>query len=1174
MKKSPQSELREAVGEYLKVAEKYIKSGDLDKAMEQVELATSVDPKSAYAHAYKERIREMQREKEKKEGKERPAGPSDDEQRKIAEEAERKRKEAEEKKHHEEEETRRRSEEEAKKHEAEEEQRRKEKQQRLMQHLTQARRYFEERNLERALGETEKALQIDPNNPEAIQLDTAVHQEKLKKEDRAKQDARKKREEEERRKREEEERKLLEAEDAKQREAMKKVDGHLTAARDLVEQEEFEKALDEVSKALELAPRHEPAIQLEGEVRKQKMEVELRKAEEKIKRKEAEEKRRALLREIQRFIEKAESYLQEGKFEKALDEIIHAFSLDATHPQAKELAEKIQAAIEEKARAEEEAKRREEEERRRREEEEKRQAQLKKIKGHLQAAEEYLQKQKYEKALEELKRVYELDPKNSDAFALEQQVRHAEQSTRVQEHLEAAKGYLQKQKFEQAREEAKQALKIEAQNADGQDLMARIQEAEEEARRKAEEEAQRRQEEEEERKKEEKKRKIEAILAKAEEYIRDRKHQKALEEVTKLRAIDPENPHMPVLELKAQRGIQEEEEVRRLEAEGKRKVKTLLQDAESHFLNGKYEVALSNISKIFLIDEGNAEATELMESVQKAKEEEDKAAAAGVEIKEEQKVKARKRISPRRRAQRRRMILGGSAAFVVIAAILMYSLQDTFFPGPPSLFVAPFRNDSGNPQDDYIADGITAAFVSDFGSASELRTLGAATSLTFKNKSENPAAIGRQLRVSYVLTGSARRNGDRIEVSVELRDTSRGEKVWSKQYSESFTNLHAMREDVFDAVVKQIDIKLPDTPRPFSYPWSNDPNAVDMYMQAMALFRDRREQSLLSAIQLFDRVLAADPRFAHASAGKAYALTLLYEREWEDKPGTLEEASKIAKAALAIDPAIVLAHRTLGAVAREQRSYAAAVDHLQKALTINAHDAGSHIELAFVYGMEGNIKRALESASKAVELDPKNFEAQLSLALINHLARNYKAAVAAYDETTSLRPDILWDLLGLYDGALIDMLAHERAQNIYSRYLESHPDDYTALYRLARSYQIAGNVDASFPHLRRVIALAQQDLKRNPRSADAFMYIGLAQTRLGNFKEGVDESNKAVGLASDDYHILYNMAGLYAMQKRPADAMNWFRRAVEKRYSFKGVLDLDLYNIRNEAEYLQTIREP
>ncbi|MEE9288873.1 MAG: hypothetical protein V3U69_04705, partial [Bacteroidota bacterium] len=329
MRKTSQAEqtrLRQAVGVYLKTAEKFIKSGEFKKALEQVEQAQKLDPKNAYAHAYKERILELQHEEAKKRsaGEILAAQDREIEQRKLAEEAERKRKEAEEKKLREEEEARLRADEGARKGREEEERKQKEKEQRLKEHLSHANRYLEEGNFEIALDETEKALQLDPKHPDANQLDTRIHQEKLEKAERDKELRRKE-----------------EAEVAKLRAAMTEIDRHVATAREFLEREEFEEAVDSVEKALQLDPRHEVSIQLEEEIRKLKMEEYLRKAEEKIKRMEADEKRRELLREIQQFLVRAEVFYSSGKFEKALDEIIHALGLDSTHPQAKELAAKI-----------------------------------------------------------------------------------------------------------------------------------------------------------------------------------------------------------------------------------------------------------------------------------------------------------------------------------------------------------------------------------------------------------------------------------------------------------------------------------------------------------------------------------------------------------------------------------------------------------------------------------------------------------------------------------------------------------------------------------------------------------------------------------------------------------------------------------------------------------------
>ena len=635
-----------------------------------------------------------------------------------------------------------------------------------------------------------------------------------------------------------------------------------------------------------------------------------------------------------------------------------------------------------------------------------------------------------------------------------------------------------------------------------------------------------------------------------------------------------------------------EEKIKRKEAEEKRRavlreIQIYLERAESFYAKGEFEKALDEIIHAFALDPTHPQAKKLARKVQRAidekirgeeepwrKAEEEERAAAGIEVAEGQKVKARERIFSRLRAWAGQYILIGSIAAVAIVALVVLSFRETFSPSPPTLVVAPLTNASGNPREDYIADALTAALISDFGIVTDLKVVGIATSLWYKNRPGDLATVGRELRVLYVLSGSARRSGELVEVSVEVRDTIREEKLWSKQYLELPTNLHRVREDVFNSVTELLDIDPPQGPKPFAKPWSTDPEAVNLYLQAMGVFRQGTKLSVLYSIRLFDRALAEDSKFASASAAKAYAFALLYEREWENNPEALEIAAKLAREAIASDPNSVLAYRTLGSVYRQQRSYAAAIEQLQKALAMNPHDVGSHVGLALVHGMQGDVETGIEAATKAVKIDPKNFEAHLAMALVHHLARNYKAAVVSYDQVGLLRPDVRWELLGLYDGALIDRLAYDRAQNFYSPYLESYPSEYTVIYRLARALQIAGRAEASFPHLNKVISLARQELKRDSRSARAHMYIGLALTRLRKFKEGIDAATKAVGFAPGDYAILYKMAGLYSMQNNTEESLKWFRLAVQKRYSFKRILDLDFFNIRNEPEFLQISQNP
>ena len=347
--------------------------------------------------------------------------------------------------------------------------------------------------------------------------------------------------------------------------------------------------------------------------------------------------------------------------------------------------------------------------------------------------------------------------------------------------------------------------------------------------------------------------------------------------------------------------------------------------------------------------------------------------------------------------------------------------------------------------------------------------------------------------------------------------------------------------------------------------------ALDFYWKGLARLLEGDEENVNLSVQLFEQALKRDGRFAQALAARAAASLKIYEREWEYDTRWLEQAKNFSVEALTIDDEIALAHRTLGSAYQYERNNVKAVEEIQRALAIEPNDASAYRALSLAYAVRGAFRTAATTSAASLQHDPLNYESYLVLGLTKHLAGIYGEASAAYEQAVAFQPGLAWELIGLLDNALISQTQHERAMSLYEKHMQPQANNYMMLYKIGRANQISGEIQAAQPYFDQVIDLARKELKRNAKSAQAHLYIALAHTRMGRYKEAEDAAKRAVEIAPQDPHILYGMTNMLSMQRRTHTALEWFEKAVSARYSYRGILDLDLMNIRPEPEFARIL---
>jgi len=324
-----------------------------------------------------------------------------------------------------------------------------------------------------------------------------------------------------------------------------------------------------------------------------------------------------------------------------------------------------------------------------------------------------------------------------------------------------------------------------------------------------------------------------------------------------------------------------------------------------------------------------------------------------------------------------------------------------------SVAVLPLDNLSGDPSQEYFADGLTDALITDLAQIKALRVASRTSTLRYKGSKKQLPQIARELNVDAVVEGVVVRSGGRVRIDAQLIQANTDRHLWAKSYEKDLRDLVALQSEVAQAIANEIHIEVSaeERARLASAPAVNA-EAYEAYLKGRFLLNERTEKSVAKGLEFFEQAIKKDPRYAPAYSGLSDSYNLLGFYGVLPPREAYSRARVAATKALEIDSSLAEAHVSLAeSVSALEWNWPATEAELKRAIELNPkYDTAYRKYSNYLVGM-GRSDEAIGAAKKALELDPLSITLSTHLAWMYYLAGRYDLAVLQYERTLEMSPN-------------------------------------------------------------------------------------------------------------------------------------------------------------------------
>jgi TolB-like protein/DNA-binding winged helix-turn-helix (wHTH) protein/tetratricopeptide (TPR) repeat protein len=457
------------------------------------------------------------------------------------------------------------------------------------------------------------------------------------------------------------------------------------------------------------------------------------------------------------------------------------------------------------------------------------------------------------------------------------------------------------------------------------------------------------------------------------------------------------------------------------------------------------------------------------------------------------------------RYSRNAAVLGASAVLLAVVGYVSWPhVRDVAPPQPKKVMLAvlPFENLTGDPNKEYLADGLTEETISRLGrlDPDQLGVIGRTSVMGYKHKDQRLDQIGRDLSVQYVLENSLRQSGDHLRITSQLLQVKDQSHLWSHDYDYRAQDVLTVEENVASSVAREIKVRLTARQQAeLARSQPVNPEAFDAYLKGYYFFERNTDKDTYMSAKYYERATQLDPSYALAWVG------LSRVRKWQALTGLIptEEGNRLAREeverALALNPNLAAAHAQMYRIKQQvDFDWAGAGASIQQAVALEPGNPEVVRLAASSAALLGRFDEALRLIHRAVDLDPLNTHSWEGLGETERLVGQLDAAAAHIRKALELSPDV-------WPGPIV----------------------------LSQIYLLQGRPQDALPEIK----LVRNDPSRT------YLYA-IAYYALGRKKE----SDAALSeLIAKYQRNAYQIAEVYAFRNQSDEAFEWLDRAYVQR---------------------------
>jgi TolB-like protein/Tfp pilus assembly protein PilF len=443
------------------------------------------------------------------------------------------------------------------------------------------------------------------------------------------------------------------------------------------------------------------------------------------------------------------------------------------------------------------------------------------------------------------------------------------------------------------------------------------------------------------------------------------------------------------------------------------------------------------------------------------------------------------------------------------------SLEDKKSEGIHSLAVLPLENLSGDPEQEYFAEGMNEALINTLAKIGGLRVISRTTAMHYKGVHRPVREIARELQVDAIVEGTVMRSTNRVRISVQLIDALADVHLWAESYDRDIRDVLLLQAEVAQAIAREVQVKLtPLEKAQFTQVSPIDPQAYEAYLKGRYYWNRRSGEGLKKATQCFQQAIGIEPTYAAAQAGLAECVGLLGWWGFVSPEEGCGKAKGLAKRALEMDPNLAEAHSSLAwSTMHYDYDFRAAEREYERSIELNPRHSTARHWFGLHQAMIGRYEEGYAELKRAIRLDPNSSMIHTTLGYIQFCAGRYDQATELFEKALQLDPNLF----------------HARVALGHTHSFRSQHD--------------------------RGIAEIQKGIGEG---GDIFItWLGEAYARAGHSNEADKVLEHALERSKRQYVSAYFIARLYAALGKSEDALGWLETAYQERAAWMAFLKID-----------------